>query len=564
MSAVRRDVGWLTALGVLALVGLGSIGLVDYDEAAYAEVARAMWKSGDWLVPSLCGEPFYEKPPLLYWVQALGFALFGVGEVGARIGTALAGAATPLVLYGFARRPLGPRAALYGALVLGTSLEFVALSHVAFTDMLLLLWLTVCVASLHRAFEALRRGTAAGGPMSGGSGWFALACLASGLAILTKGAIGVLFPGAVALVHLLAWGRVREMLRPSWIALSLPLVLGIGFSWYLLLGFTQPGGFGFMRDLFLEHHVGRFSAPMQGHTGSPLFYLPVIAVGMLPWSPFLPLALVRTTLRGRDERERFLRLFALLSGIVLVFFSIAATKLPNYAAPALPGLALLVGDLFARAHDAELTRGFRASLAAALCGVALLAGVFAFAPLAASLVSEFARERADKLPGLAHGFELGLAPYFAALALAGTFVAALLAARARRTNRLFAVLAAGFACSYTILFQAVLPRVDEHVAAPLRRLAVQAASLVPPDEPIVLLGLRRRPSVCFYAERETLSARASARLDPDAALFRDGDGRVGITSESLLARFAAPIEVEVLERDGGYALFRARPAPSAR
>ncbi len=122
MSTVRRDVGWLAALGMLALYGLGSIGVVDYDEAAYAEVARAMWKSGDWLVPLLCGEPFYEKPPLLYWTQALGYGLFGLGEAGARIGTALAGAAMPLVLYGFARRPLGARAAFRSALVLATSL----------------------------------------------------------------------------------------------------------------------------------------------------------------------------------------------------------------------------------------------------------------------------------------------------------------------------------------------------------------------------------------------------------------------------------------------------------
>ncbi|MEX2207894.1 MAG: glycosyltransferase family 39 protein, partial [Myxococcota bacterium] len=380
---MRTDVGWLAALGVLALLGLGSIGLVDYDEAAYAEVARTMWNSGDWLVPYLCGDAFYEKPPLLYWVQALGFAVFGVGEVGARIGTALAGAATPLVLYGFARRPLGPRAALFGALALATSLEFVALSRIAFTDMLLVLWLTICVASLHRAFEAPQRGTSARGPMSGGTsargpisdgtGWFALACVASGLAILTKGAIGVLFPGAVALVHLLAWGRLRAMLRPAWLALAPPLVLGIGFSWYLLLGFTHADGFGFMRDLFLEHHVGRFSAPMQGHEGPPLYYLPVIAVGLLPWSPFLPLALARTSLRGRDERERFLRLFVGLSGVVLVFFSIAATKLPNYAAPALPGLALVVGDWFARRSDVERERGFTASVAVALFAIGLLA-----------------------------------------------------------------------------------------------------------------------------------------------------------------------------------------------
>jgi hypothetical protein len=234
-------------------------------------------------------------------VQARGFAVVGVGELGARIGTALAAAAMPLVLYGFARQPLGARAALLAAVALATSLEFVALGRIAFTDMLLMLWFTVCIGALHRAFEAGPRGT----------GWFALACLASALAILTKGAIGVLFPGAVALVHLLLLGRLREMLRPGWIALAFPLVFGVGFSWYLLLGLTQPGGFDFMRDLFLEHHVGRFTAPMQGHAGSPLFYVPVLLVGMLPWSPFLPLAVARAGLRLNDERARFLRLFAL-------------------------------------------------------------------------------------------------------------------------------------------------------------------------------------------------------------------------------------------------------------
>ncbi|MGH2901317.1 MAG: ArnT family glycosyltransferase, partial [Solirubrobacteraceae bacterium] len=145
MSAWRRDVAWLAALALLGLFGLGSIGLVDYDEAAYAEVARAMWTSGDWLVPHLCGAVFFEKPPLLYWVQALGFAVFGVGETGARIGTALAAGAMPLVLYGFARRPLGARAALFAAVALATSFEFVALARIAFTDMLLMLWLTICV-----------------------------------------------------------------------------------------------------------------------------------------------------------------------------------------------------------------------------------------------------------------------------------------------------------------------------------------------------------------------------------------------------------------------------------
>jgi hypothetical protein len=227
-------------------------------------------------------------------------------------------------------------------------------------------------------------------------------------------------------------------------------------------------------------------------------------------------------------------------------------------------LALLVGDWFARQDDRDRARGFSASLALALGVVALLAVALALAPLAPPHLAELAGDRADQLPGIALPFSLGPAPLIAALVLAGTLVVALLAFRARRTPRVFAALVVGFASTYTILFQAVLPRLDEHFAAPLRRLAVQAAALVPAHEPIVMLGLRRRPSVCFYAERETKQVGADAGLSPDALLFRTPDWRVGITREALIPRFPATFQVEVLRPDAGFALFRARFAKAAR
>ncbi len=554
MSAAGRDVAWLVALGALGLVGLGSIGLVDYDEAAYAEIARAMWTSGDWLVPRLCGEVFFEKPPLLYWAQAAGMAAFGAGEVGARIGTALAGAATPLVLYAFARRPLGARVAFVAAVVLATSLEFAVLARVAFTDMLLVLWFTVCLGALQRVFEAPARGT----------GFFVVACVAAALAILTKGAIGVLFPGAVALVQLVWMRRLREVLRPRFVALGLALVFGIGFSWYLLLGLTQAGGFGFMRDLFFEHHVGRFTAPMQGHSGSVFFYLPVLLVGMLPWSPFLPLALARAELGADDERARFLRVFALFSALVLVFFTIAATKLPNYLAPALPGLALLVGDLFGRRESSARERAFGISLGAALAAALLLALALAAAPFVPSRLPAWLGERAVKVPGLAFDLELGPWPALAAVALLATSALAFVAFRAGSASRVFVALASGFVLTYTILFQALLPRVDAHVSGPLRRLAVAAAPRVAAGEPIVLLGLRHRPSVCFYADRPTTYVSAGGGQKARAQLFGPPGDRIGITSEPLLTRSPVRDRLEVLERDLGYVLFRAPHGPTAR
>ncbi|HKC52596.1 MAG TPA: glycosyltransferase family 39 protein, partial [Myxococcota bacterium] len=498
----------------------------------------------------LCGHAWFEKPPLLYWTAAAGMKLLGVGAPGVRLGTALAGALAPLALFAFARRPLGDRAAFGAALALLASVGFAGLARLAFTDMLLLLWFVVCLGALHRAFEARERSAA----------WLALACFAAGLAMLTKGAIGVVFPGAAALLELGFRRRLRDALRPSWLALGLPIAVGVGCSWYLALGLTQPGGFGFMRALFLEHHVGRFSQPMQGHGGSIFYYLPVLLLGLFPWSPLLPVALARADLRAGDERARFLRLFALFSAIAVVFFSVAATKLANYALPAFPGLALAVGALLARPREAR-DRALSVSWGVTLGFVAALSLGAALLPLAHLQLPALLGENAARHPALARPLELGVGSVVAAAALAAGAVLAGLAWRARRPERALAALACGAIAFYSVLFQTVLPGVDAQIGAPLRRIALRAATLTRPDEEVLLLGLRHRPSVCFYGERPTHYA-SGARW-AQAEIFGGPGARIGITGDPQLAQFPGSARLEVLERDGGYVLFRAPAAGAA-
>ena len=363
MSSARRDVGWLAALGVLRALrarldrprrlrrgGLRRSGAHHVDERRLAGAAPV-------------------RRDLLREAAA---ALLGAGARlrGCSASASSARASAPrsrarrrrsCCTASRAGRSARARRS-FAALALATSLEFVALSRIAFTDMLLLLWLTVCIGALHRAFEA--PGTSAAAVRHG---WFALACVAAALAILTKGAIGVLFPGAVALAHLLLWGRLREMLRPGWIALALPLVLGVGFSWYLLLGFTQPGGFAFMRDLFLEHHVGRFSAPMQGHAGSPLYYLPVLAVGLLPVEP-LPAARDRARGLARARRARALPapVRAVLGSHVRVLLGRGDQARRTTSRRRCRVWRSWSAMLFARSDGRERERGFAWSFAAAL------------------------------------------------------------------------------------------------------------------------------------------------------------------------------------------------------
>jgi 4-amino-4-deoxy-L-arabinose transferase-like glycosyltransferase len=545
-----RKLGFLLALGLLPLLSLGATGLLDYDEAAYGDIARAMLARGDWLVPVMCGEPWFEKPPFLYWTSALGMKLVGVGSAGVRLGTALAGATAPLILFALSRRPLGARAAFAAAIALVSALEFAVLARLAFTDMLLLFWLTLCVGALHHAFEA--------GPGRGGARWFALACLACALAVLTKGPIGLALPAAAGAVELAFRGRLRDALRPSWLALGVAIVGGVGGSWYLALGLEH--GFGFLRSLFLEHNVGRFAEPMQGHGGPFWYYVPVLVGALFPWSPLLPLAAARARFAAGDERARYLRLFAVFSALVFVLFSLAGTKLPSYVAPVIPGCALLVGELVARPGESRRDWALLVASVASLVLVGLVALIFSLVPFANFPLSALSEKTASH-PGLAEPLDPGPMGAAAGLALvAGGFLAAFW--RSRPRERPWVALCGGALAAYTILFAFVLPRVDAQINQPLRRLAARAGALTEPGERVLVLGLRHAANVCFYGARPTEYVSDSGGKYAEAAVFRPGHPRVGIGGVLQLERFAASDRLEVLERDGDYVLFRIPDASS--
>jgi 4-amino-4-deoxy-L-arabinose transferase-like glycosyltransferase len=549
-------------LAVQLFGDLGGTPLLDYDEAVYADVSRNMYLDGEWLTPSLDGEPFYEKPPLLYWTQFAGYELFGVGALGARFSTAVSAALLLALVFFAARRPLGSRAAGLAALMLACCLMFPLISRVAFTDMLLTFFLALTLCCLHQSFENW--------DSKRGLGWLVAACTAAGLAMLVKGAIGALLPGAAALVTLL-WNRRLGVVvrRVTWVVPSLLWMLLVGVSWYLMLGLTHPDGFEFMVDLFLKHHVGRFSEPMQGHGGSIVYYPGIILVGFLPWSPFLFPALRRTKLMGEsDERARFLRLFASFAVITLVFFSIAATKLPNYIFPIFPCLALLTADLFVRegardSHDDGATertgRGWRIAAFVAGGFLILHALLLTGAPFMADLVQNALGEAALKEPGLRYPTAFGVWPFVGAAVLLVGGVSALRSAANGRPTQVARALALGAATGSLVLVLVLLPLYDGACRAPLRNLATQASQLVAPGEELVLVGLRHRPSISYYSGVDTrYVSRSRKRLH---VLFEGPGPTHGLVLETDLPRILEKGPVEILAEERGYVLFRCAPLP---
>ena len=548
------------AFGLLFFGRLGAVGVIDYDEAVYAEVSAAMDDSGDLLVPLVNGERFFEKPPLAYWTQVAGLRLFGRTSFGVRVFNAACALAILLLVYGFARRALGEDGAFWSAVVLGTSLEFAAYARMALTDMWLTFWFVLFLGSFWNAVErdlSGRRGT----------GWFLLASLACGFAMLTKGVVGILLPFATAIVYLAMVRRMRLLLRPSWVLPGALITGGIGLSWYVLLGLTQPDGFAFLKELFWEHHVDRFLNPMQGHRGPAYYYLLVLLPGLLPWSAILPLAAWRVPLRGLEgdgaAPRRLLRLFLVFAVVTLVFFSVAATKLPSYALPVFPAFALLVGTFVERQWKTSTDVGSKAwrwSIGTTAALLSVLGVAFAALPFVLPRIPEWVGERIHRMPSLATPPDFGPWLYIAAcVAFVGVTVV-VLGLRHRSVRVVLTALISAFGTLYLLIVLVVAPRVDEHFLAPLRTAAGIAAAAAQPDERVALVGIKRAPSVVFYGGRHTRYVSVSYK-ESIATLFASDVAVVGIAPEGYLERIEAVGPVEVLGREIGYIVFRSAAKP---
>jgi 4-amino-4-deoxy-L-arabinose transferase-like glycosyltransferase len=370
-------VGFLAVLAVpLFFVKLGGAGLVDPDEPFYAVPALEMLKTGTWTVPIFRGQPWFDKPILFYWMILAAFKAFGVSEWTARIGSALSGLGGTVavaLLAPSAWRRSGVN--VLAAVVLATSLEYAFLARSAVTDMTLTLFLTLGFLAVARYLESGTLSSAA----AAGAGF--------GLATLTKGPVGVLVP-AVALVGYGLVARRRELLAPKALAVSAAAFAAAALPWYAYMLAAH-------RDLVVhvflgEENLGRFVNPE--HRQFPLFYVAVLAVGLLPWSAALPAGLARASAaawRGDDRPGAPPgTVFALAWFVAVVgVFSLSASKLLTYILPAFPAAAFLIADYwcdtFAARRPGEAERfgprivawtGAAVSLAAALAILVLARG----------------------------------------------------------------------------------------------------------------------------------------------------------------------------------------------
>lgn len=317
----------------LLFQGLTAFGLLNNVEGMYAEIAREMLASQDWrdwIIPHLNGLPYIEKPPLLYWTEALSMALFGVNDFAVRLVPALSALASIAAVIWYGQRLYSPRFGVLCGFVLGTSIGFVFLNKVAMTDPLMSACFNAAVLVSHVAWVERRRSLLR----------WAYGCLA--LAVLTKGLVTLaLFVGVWGSYGLCCARRdipalLRFLLAPG----AWGVFLLVAGPWHVAAALILPE---FSWFYFINEHVLRFlglRVPRDYYSGSPLYYLHRLTLFFFPWVLVLLMSLLqRRPLSGGPVAARsFLWVCVLLP---LAFFSASAAKANYYVIVCLPPFAVL-------------------------------------------------------------------------------------------------------------------------------------------------------------------------------------------------------------------------------
>ena len=371
---------------------LGAAPLFNPDEGLYAEPAREMLDTGEYITTLLNYSVRFTKPPLVIWLMALSYKAFGINEFAARFPGALSAVLLVVATYVFLARFLNLRSATLAALILITSPMCIGVARMAITDMPLALFTAGGLMVFFTAFQTRSR------PLV----YFGY--LLIGLAVMTKGPVGALLPVLVLGSFHLLTGSIRDAIRFFDLPLGIFIVALIALPWFVVEIYVTKGAY--FQEFILRENFQRFTSVVDSHKGGWWYHLAAMFGGFFPWSIFLvqsivffgidaakkaihssifrrPLVGLKLPMQAADRKESLqnlesdtlrqrIRLFSLCSVLVtLIFYSVSVSKLFTYTLPAFPALATLV----ALELDDALNAGERTRLLLPLCVIAVIFGL---------------------------------------------------------------------------------------------------------------------------------------------------------------------------------------------
>ena len=320
--------------------------LIRPDEGRYAEIGREMALSGDWITPRLNDLKYFEKPPLQYWATAAAFRLFGDSHWGARWWPATTTFACVLLMFWTGRRLYGEEVGLAAAATLGGCTGFIINSHLNTLDGGLAAFLTIALLGFLLAQHS-------GATPRENRHWMLVVWAALALAVLSKGLIGVVLPGAALTLYLLVERDWRRLTRLH-LGKGLALFLLIAAPWFIAVSLVNDE---FARFFFIHEHFDRFLTNGHSREGAWHYFIPILLIGIMPWLPFIALRLRDGWRRNSDPGTlQPLRLLLIWAGFIFLFFSVSHSKLSSYILPVFPALTLFAAVEMQRMSPETLSR----------------------------------------------------------------------------------------------------------------------------------------------------------------------------------------------------------------
>lgn len=550
LSDRNAAIGLLLIASFLFFFKLGSVYLFDVDEAVFSEATREMIETGDWITPQYNYVNRYDKPILFYWMMAISYRLFGINEFGARFASAVMGVALVWMTYSFVRSIRSARAGFISALILATSIEMIGLAHSAITDMTLTFFVSLALFGFFKGYAATE-------PEE--KRWGYWGCFVGmALAVLTKGLIGIVFPGAIILLFVLLTGRLPVVLKEARPVSGTLLFMAVALPWYLME--FSVNGLEFFQAFFVKHHFTRYTEVVSGHRGPFYYFVLVILIGFFPWSALFPAALFQAipkNLRAlRDQSpDRQIALFALLwFSVIFLFFSASQTKLPNYIATLFPAMAVLVGLWWEERSVTDRSLKYSA-LSLSLLGILLGTGFLLAPAIAMKIQADLpASPFLDVLPEVTTPFKILAAELLVGMIAAALFLRSFKKDLAFATMGITVVLFAG------TLLGTVIPAVGEVVQGPLHDYAKQAGERLQGEEKLVVYGLNK-PSVVFYARHRTITfiRHEPQNLEELKKILAAPERSFVITKSKLIPELQKESSFVLLDQRGAYAFGSNRP-----
>lgn len=499
------SLGIITLLcGITFLWRLGSIGLVDETEPLFAEAARQMVETGNWVTPYFNGETRFDKPPLIYWLMAIGYQVLGVNEWAVRLPSALSAVGltglTFFVLGQFGVSPLATTppltqrrwASFIGASTLALTPEFIIWARIGVSDLLLtggiggalLCFFVGYVYSENTPEKPLFS-------FSFPSPWYIGCYVLTALAVLAKGPVGVVLPGLIIASFLFYQGNFWTVVKEMRVVSGGILFLILTVPWYVLV--IAENGKRYIDSFFGYHNFQRFTDVVNGHDAPWYFYFLVILIGFAPLSIYLPSAIAhlqvwRRRFWVRQPRNEQLGVFAFFwFAIIFLFFTIAVTKLANYIIPLLPAGAILVALYWNNFPQRTLISG-----GVNIAFVFALAGTFYYSPNfigydpAAPNLSDIYAQTGLHLIGGVIWFATGI------------ILSVALIWRKYRPG-LWGINLLAMLLTFVFVLQPAVLLMDQVRQFPLRELVKVEKEVRKPGEELIMIGMEK-PSVVFYAQ----------------------------------------------------------------